>query len=77
MPDLVTKSGVLVLSAWIDGEDPRSVRARFLTASATADGEQRATWAAAGLDEVVHHVRRWLENLAAPVPTGHDDATKS
>jgi hypothetical protein len=70
---MVGRSGVLVLSAWTDGDDLCSLRARLFAASATVDGEQRVTWAAAGLNEIADQVRLWLQSLIPPTGTVDDD----
>lgn len=57
-----TRSGVLVVSAWIEDGDAPQLRARLTADPVT---QRPVTLYEGSIDDVVEGVRRWLEYLVA------------
>lgn len=55
-------TAVLVVSAWRQGAPPRLV-ARITSTVDTTTADQMTTTTAAGVDEIVAVVRRWLHEI--------------
>jgi hypothetical protein len=55
---------VLIVRAWLEGEGPAGLRAR-ITWVMDVEGAPELTAAAAGRDDIVAFVRRWLDDIAA------------
>ena len=68
-------TAVLVVSAWRQGAPPRLVaRITFTVDTTTAD---RVTSTAAGIDEIVAVVRRWLHQIVLSSPSGDAPVTEA
>jgi hypothetical protein len=55
---------VLIVRAWLEGEGPAGLRAR-ITGVMDVERAPELTTAAAGHDDIVAFVRRWLDDIAA------------
>jgi hypothetical protein len=69
-------SSVIVLTVWVEGDDPNDLRARFAVATSDAAGEGRESFAACGIDGICVRLRAWLETFARgddPEPTLEPD----
>jgi hypothetical protein len=55
---------VLIVRAWHEGDGPAGLRAR-ITWVTDVEGAPERTAVAAGLDDILASVRRWLEDIAA------------
>lgn len=55
---------VLIVRAWHEGEGPAGLRAR-ITWVTDVEGGRELTAAAAGRDDIIASVRRWLDDVAA------------
>ena len=58
------RSGVLVVTAWIEGDDQR-LRARVTRKDSVIDLQPESTAMATSVDEVCDIVREWLEGVRA------------
>jgi hypothetical protein len=68
-------TAVLVVSAWRQGAPPRLVaRITSTVDTTTAD---RVTATAAGVDEIVAVVRRWLDEIDVSNPSGDAPVTEA
>ena len=68
-------TAVLVVSAWRQGAPPRLV-ARITSTVDTTTGDQ-VTATAAGVDEIVAVVRRWLHEVDVASPSGDAPVTEA
>lgn len=68
-------TAVLVVSAWWQGAPPRLV-AR-ITSTVDTTTEDRVTATAAGVDEIVAVVRRWLQEIDVSNPSGDAPVTEA
>lgn len=59
------RSGVLVVTAWIEGED-QHLRARVTRKDSVVDQQPESTAMATSVDEVCDIVRKWLEGVRSP-----------
>jgi hypothetical protein len=55
---------VLIVRAWREGEGPEGLRAR-ITWVMDVEGAPERTAVAAGRDDILASVRRWLDDVAA------------
>jgi hypothetical protein len=58
------RSGVIVLSVWIESTDPNDLRVRFAAAASEGGSEDPQSFAACGIDNVCVRLRTWLECFA-------------
>lgn len=63
-PTAPERVAVLIVRAWLEGEGPAGLRAR-ITWVTDVEGAPELTAAAAGHDDIVAFVRRWLDDIAA------------
>ena len=56
---------VLIVRAWLEGAGPAALRAR-ITWVMDVEGAPELTAVAAGHEDIVAFVRRWLDDVAAP-----------
>ena len=59
-----SRSGVLVIRVWPEGDDGAGLRARITTLSNPQSEDAHAS-IAAGRDAIVAHVQSWLDEFAA------------
>lgn len=58
------RSGVIVLSVWIESSDPNDLRARFAATASLAGSEEPESFAACGIDDICVRLRTWLKYFA-------------
>lgn len=67
------RSSVMVLSVWIEGDDPAEIVVRFKAAYRHLGRESRESWLTRGVEDACEAVHDWLEAFVVRKQSDHDD----